>query len=187
MKRIVAICLAGAALAACGNEPMGPPVPPPPSPPPNAPPYAPPPGADNFRESDFTWSQGTGKSAIIGVMSYGGGPASYTCGDVVLLPETPWSADRTLALYLSGTETAVPASDVRARTPKDPTDQAHAATYSRYARHAACNATNHFSFAGLPNGAWYIVTLAKPTAGGAPMAVMRRVATYGFPFKTVLH
>ena len=33
----------------------------------------------------------------------------------------------------------------------------------------------------------YVVTLAKPTGGGAAIAVMRRVATYGFPFKTVLH
>jgi len=185
MKRIVAICLAAAALSACGTTSVGPPGVPPPPPPPSA--YTPPPSTGGFNEADFGWSQATGKGAIIGVLSYGGGPANYTCGDVVLLPETAWSARRTQALYLSTTEAAVPANDVRARTPKDPADQAQGAAYARYARHAACNATNHFSFANLPNGAWYVVTLAKPTAGGPAIAVMRRVATYGFPFKTVLH
>ena len=36
-------------------------------------------------------------------------------------------------------------------------------------------------FAGLPDGAWYLVTLAKPVAGqtGPSLAVMRRVTTKG--------
>lgn len=184
MKRLVAICLAAAALAACATGSQAPIGPAPPPPPPSYTP--PPPSANGFNESDFAWSRGVGKGAIIGVLSYGGGPANYTCADVVLLPETPWSAARTQALYLSTTASAVPASDVRARTPRDPADQAESATYARYARHATCNATNHFSFANLPNGAWYIVTLAKPTAGGPAIAVMRRVASYGFPFRAVL-
>jgi hypothetical protein len=184
MKRIVAICLAASALAACETGGMGPPGPPPP-PPATGPGYTPPPSANGFRESDFSWSRGAGGGGILGVVTYGGA-GRYTCGDVVLLPETPWSAARTQALYGSTTEADVAVEDVRARTPKDPTDQAQAAAYARYARHAQCNATNHFSFAGLPNGAWYIVTVATPKAGGPKIAVMQRVATYGFVFKANL-
>mgnify|MGYP001553088483 CR=1 FL=1 len=40
---------------------------------------------------------------------------------------------------------------------------------------------DRFSFANLPDGAWYVVTIAKPAAGaqGESMALMRRVVTRG--------
>jgi hypothetical protein len=181
MKRIIAICLAASALAACETGGMSPPGPPTPPPGPQAPP-----STNGFRESDFDWSRGAGGGAIVGVVTYGGA-GKYTCGDVVLLPETTWSENRTLALYGSDTQADVAVEEVRNHTPKDAADQAQAAAYARYARHAQCNANNHFSFAGLPNGAWYIVTVATPKAGGPKIAVMQRVATYGFSFKANLH
>ncbi|HEX3917568.1 MAG TPA: hypothetical protein VHW60_09545 [Caulobacteraceae bacterium] len=184
MKRIVAICLAASALAACETEGMGPPGPPPP-PPSTGSGYIPPPSTNGFHESDFAWSRGTGGGAINGVVTFGG-PGKYSCGDVVLAPETPWSSQRTMTMYGSTTEADVAVDDVRNRTPRDAADQAQAAAYARYARHAQCNASNHFSFAGLPNGAWYIVTVATPRAGGPKIAVMQRVATYGFAFKANL-
>jgi hypothetical protein len=186
MKRLAAICFAGAtlaALAACQTGGEGPPMGPPPPPPSTAPEA--PPTAGGFREGDFAWSHAAGGGAIVGQVAYGG-VANYSCGDVVLLPETPWSAARTAALYGSSEEATVPVDAVRDRTPRDAADQAEGAIYARYARHAQCNAANRFSFAGLPNGAWYIITVATPRAGGPKIALMRRVATYGFPFKTVL-
>jgi hypothetical protein len=74
----------------------------------------------------------------------------------------------------------VPVDDVRARTPAEAND------YARYARRASCNPTGHFSFAGLPDGAWYVITVAAPVGGGQRIAVMRRVETHGDPVRVVL-
>jgi hypothetical protein len=177
MKRIVAICLAGAALAACQTGEIGQPPPTPPPPPPSAQP-PPPPGADGFDEGAFAWSRGAAGGGIRGVVTYGG--AGYSCGDVVLLPETPWTRARMERLYGSSVSAVTPVDDVRARTPRDAADVAESRASAGYARHAQCDANNRFSFAGLPNGAWYIITVATPKAGGPKIALMKRFPTYGF-------
>jgi hypothetical protein len=100
---------------------------------------------------------------------------------VVLLPETSWTIARMQRLYGSTTQAQVPVDDVRARTPRDAADQAQSRASQAYARHAQCNEANHFSFAHLPNGAWYMITVATPkTGGGARMALMRRVTSHGW-------
>ncbi len=48
-----------------------------------------------------------------------------------------------------------------------------------YIKRTTCDAASHFTFTGLPDGAWYAVTIAKPAGGGASMAFMRRVVTKG--------
>jgi hypothetical protein len=50
-----------------------------------------------------------------------------------------------------------------------------------YVRRAICDEASRFSFAGLPDGAWYVVTIAKPAAAqsGPTLALMRRVVTAG--------
>ncbi len=181
MKRIIAICLASAALAACQTGEMGPTAPPPPS---RA--YPPPPSASRLRESDFAWSRGAGYGGILGWMGYGGGAANYTCGDVVLLPETPWTEARMQRLYGSMMQAVLPVDQVRARSPSDATDEAESNTSAKYARHAQCNAADKFSFAGLPDGAWYLITVATPRTGGPKIALMKRVVTYGGVFRVVL-
>lgn len=176
MKRILMITLAASALAACetGGPSVGPP-------PPTGPAYHPPSGGtEAFRESDFAWSQGRGSGQIEGVLAFKGPGGHYTCQDVVLAPETPWSRARMRVLYLSTTAAAMPAEEVRGRTPPE-----HSADYASYARHASCDASGRFSFAGLPNGAWYVITLATP-ASGQQMAVMRRVETHGDLVKVTL-
>jgi len=45
-------------------------------------------------------------------------------------------------------------ADVRARTPPERNQD-----YSQFARRATCDATNHFQFAGLPDGAKYVLTV----------------------------
>lgn len=172
MRKIIAVALAFtalSALAACNEGPeMGPPVP--------GPAYAPPPPPPNtggFHDSDFAWSTAPGSGQIVGVLAYKGDATRYTCREVVLTPETPWSRARMRMLYLSATATAVPVADVRARTPNETND------YAKFARRAECNATGRFSFGGLPDGAWYVITVATPVGGGAQMAVMRRVETHG--------
>ena len=57
---------------------------------------------------------------------------------------------------------------------------------ARYVRQAPCDATGHFSFTGLPDGAWYVITVASPVGGGVKMAVMRRVETDGQTVRVVL-
>jgi hypothetical protein len=172
MKRILIVALAASSLAACETGPGGPP-----------PVYTPAaPGPEAFRDSDFAWSTGAGPGAIDGALTYKGGGGRFTCSDVVLAPETPWSRARMRILYESTTAAAMPADDVRSRTPPE-----HSSDYGHYARHATCDALGHFGFSGLPSGAWYVITVATPTAGGAKMAVMRRVETHGGTVTVSLH
>jgi hypothetical protein len=70
---------------------------------------------------------------------------------------------------------AVPLDIVRARTPSAPSGD-----YARFAKKTTCDSDNHFSFAGLPDGGWFVITLAKPVdVQGDAIAVMRRVETHG--------
>ena len=111
---------------------MGPPAPRPIYAPPPPPP--PPPSSGGFRDADFGWSTASGNGQIVGALAYKGAAARYTCQDVVLTPETPWSRARMRMLYLSTTSSAVPVDDVRARTPA-------AGQQLRPATHAARRAT----------------------------------------------
>lgn len=170
MKKRLYPCLAlFALLAACETETLGP----------AAPPSRFQPGAGEvFNEHDFAWSRGAGAGAIYGVMAYHAGDARYSCRgrDVILTPETPWVRRRMFILYGSTDTAVVPVDIVRARTPAS----GSSGDYASYARKTTCDAGNHFSFKGLPDGAWYVITLAKPEDGGpGTVAVMRRVETRG--------
>jgi hypothetical protein len=175
MKRALAILLAAASLAACTTTSEAPSggLPPPPPPPRGEQP----PSAMVFRPSDFAWSTVPGSASLQGTMGYKAGAVRYSCqgGDVVLTPETLWSRRRMTILYGSGVNAAVPVATVRARTPSAPSGD-----YANFVRHATCDATNHFSFGGLPDGAWFVITVAKPVGvAGDPVAVMRRIETRG--------
>ena len=176
MRKLVAVLLAASALAACNEgPPLGPPAPVPAYAPP-----PPPPGNGGFHASDFAWSTASGAGQIVGVLASKGAAARYTCQEVVLTPETPWSRNRMRTLYLSTAAAAVPVEDVRARTPAESND------YAKYARRATCSAAGRFSFTGLPDGGWYVITVAAPVGGGQRMAVMRRAETHGDVVRVVL-
>ena len=140
--------------------------------------FPPPPADGAFRASDFAWSRAPGRNALVGSLNFHAGAVRYTCAGttVVLTPETPWSRKRMMVLYKSDQRSALPTSDVRSRTA-----QAPAGDSDPYVRRAACDSTDHVSFTGLPDGAWYAVTLAKPVGGqgGGSFAMMRRVVTRG--------
>lgn len=94
---------------------------------------------------------------------------------VVLTPETLWVRRRMTILYNSPERAALPADEVRARTPSAPNDD-----YSAFVRRTTCDANNRFNFSGLPDGAWFVITVARPVGGqGQTMAIMRRVTTRG--------
>jgi hypothetical protein len=175
MQRTLMIVLASAALGACDTAGMSQAQP--------GPAYMPPSrgGPESFSEGDFAWSLGSGPGSVDGLMAYRSGGARYTCQDVVLAPETPWSRARMRILYLSTTQAAMPVEDVKSRTPPE-----HGAEYARYARHATCDAGGHFAFSGIPNGAWYAITVAAPVNGGVRMAVMKRIEIDGDNVKVVL-
>jgi hypothetical protein len=167
-RPIFAIALAaGLGLAACAPT-LGPP-------PPGAAPA--PPSSATFRAQDFAWSTEAGGGGIAGHLAARPGRARLTCArtTVILTPETPWTRRRMEALYLSAEQAAAPADEVRARSPKAP-----AGDYSAFVRKATCDAQNRFAFAGLPDGAWFVIAAARPVSGPGPtMAIMRRVVTRG--------
>jgi len=180
MKRVLAIVLFAAALTACAETPEGPAgvsSTPPPS-------YG---GSASsvFRARDFAWSTAPGAGGIFGVLGYRSGPVRYTCEgkDVILTPETPWSRLRMIILYGSATNAAVPLDVVRARTPAT-----SAGDYASYVRKATCDGDSRFTFKGLPDGAWFVITIARPADGpGEPLALMRRVETRGVPRSVTLN
>jgi hypothetical protein len=160
-------------LAACETEaPMGP-----------APVFHP--GAvEEFNEHDFGWSRASGAGSIYGVLNYRSGDTVYSCKgrDVILTPETPWVRRRMFILYGSTDTAAIPADIVRARTPTGSSGD-----YASYARKTTCDASNRFVFRGLPDGSWYVITLARPEDGGpGSVAVMHRVVTHGATRAVVL-
>jgi hypothetical protein len=170
MQRMIFPAISALALASCAEGPAGFG-----SSPTTA--YEPTPPAVAFDSRDFAWSTASGAGSISGTMAYHGGGARYSCegGDVLLTPETAWSRRRMIILYGSAVAAAAPVSIVRARTPSAGTGD-----YARFVRRTTCDAANHFSFQGLPDGAWFVITVGKPVdRPGEPMAITRRVETHG--------
>ncbi len=168
-----------AALGACADiyPEEGPPPPPPPR---EAPPAVRPGPA--FSPSEFDWSTQRGQGAIRGVVDYSQGGRKYACaGQAVLTPDAPYSRRRIEQLYGSSERAALPVEEVRARQAHRPSDD-----YSAYVRKATCDAGGRFSFAGLPSGGWFVIVVAQPPGGGAPMALMRRVETRGPGLRNVI-
>ena len=127
-----------------------------------------------FRTTDFAWSKAPGKGAIDGQLAYSPKGVAYGCAGstVVLTPETPWVRSRMMVLYQSTDVARLPAAEVRGRTPPERSQD-----YSSFVRRTTCDATNRFSFTGLPDGAWFVITVAKAVnpAQGQDIAIMRRV------------
>jgi hypothetical protein len=166
--RLLTALAATALVSACAPS-LGPPPPG----------YVPPPtaGEPAFMASEFGWSQGPGPNAILGHLAFAPGQTRYSCqgASVILTPETPWSRRRMQVLYLSADHAALPTEEVRARTADAPPGDS-----TPFIRRATCDATDHFSFARLPAGAWYVITIAKPARGsGTSFALMKRVVTRG--------
>jgi hypothetical protein len=177
VRLLAAASLSALALSACAPS-LGPPPPPPSG-------YGPPAAAaDAYRAEDFSWSAVPGKGQLIGHLGFKTDKARYSCAGstVILTPETPWSKRRMTILYKSADRAALPADEVRARTPAAP-----AGDYSAFIKRATCNAADKFSYAGLAEGAWYAITIAKPVAPGTGpnMALMRRVVTHAGRITTV--
>ncbi len=167
--RLIAAALVLAPLAACepsyGPPPPGRSVMPPPS------------ESAIFSAADFAWSKTVGRNILSGTLGPHAGPLRYSCSGqtVVLTPETPWVRRRMSVLYRSAQYAALPTDDVRSRAGQAPPGDSEP-----YVRRALCDQTDHFSFTGLPDGAWFVVTLAKPVGGGGPnLALMQRVITRG--------
>jgi hypothetical protein len=138
-----------------------------------------------FRKADFSWSTTPGKGEIDGQLAFKQGGVAYGCAQagVLLTPETPWVRRRMEILYTSADKAALPAAEVRARTPPERNQD-----YSTFVKRAACDATGHFNFGALADGAWYVITVARPTppGTGAEMAIMRRVVVKGGKVKLAL-
>lgn len=166
-KSVVLVLALGALATACASPSLGPP-PPAPAPTPSA----------AFSAADFAWSQRPGANVVAGQVVYRQGILRFTCAGstVVLTPETPWSRRRMTALYGSTDRAALPSDDVRARTPNAPAGDA-----GPYVKRTTCDDADQFAFAGLADGAWFAITIARPVNNpkGANMALMRRVVVRG--------
>jgi hypothetical protein len=132
----------------------------------------------DFSAEDFEWSKAPGRNSVAGKLAYHQGPTRFSCtgSTVVLTPETPWSRRRMSVLYGATGFAALPAEEVRARTPTAPAGDA-----GPFVRRTTCDAASEFSFTGLPDGAWYAITIARPAADpkAAGVALMRRIVTRG--------
>jgi hypothetical protein len=169
----VIAALAAAALTSACAPTLGPP------PPGGATPPAPPVNMNaQFSPGDFAWSQRPGSNIIAGRVAYRQGAVRYTCAGlaVVLTPETPWSARRMAALYGSADRAALPSDEVRRRTPGAPAGDA-----GPYVKRTTCDEADQFAFGGLPDGAWFAITIARPVGApnGATVALMKRVVVRG--------
>lgn len=163
--RLISASAALLLVAACAPT-MGPPPPPPPG-------TGGPASAGVFRAEDFSWSAVPGTGRVDGRLVFKSGQTRYTCAGagVVLTPETPWTRRRMTILYKSPDRAALPADEVRARTPSAPSGD-----YSAFVKRTVCDSNSAFSFSGLANGAWFVITVAKAVDGAGPdIAVMRRV------------
>lgn len=132
----------------------------------------------DFSADDFAWSKEAGRNTVAGKLAYHQGAVRFSCtgSTVVLTPETPWSRRRMSVLYGSTGYAALPAEEVRSRTPNAPAGDA-----GPFVRRTTCDAANAFSFAGLPDGAWYVISIARPANDpkAAGVALMRRITTRG--------
>lgn len=162
--------LAPACAPIYGPPPPGRFQPPPPPPPPAR--------ATVFNAAEFAWAKAPGRNGVVGKLTYREGPTRFSCAGagVVLTPETAWSRRRMLILYGSMERAALPTSAVRARTANAPPGDP-----GPFVRRTTCDSADRFSFSGLPDGAWYVIVLARPL--GQPRAegtaMMRRVTTRG--------
>jgi hypothetical protein len=60
------------------------------------------------------------------------------------------------------------------------TPSAPSGDYSAFVKRTVCDQNSRFSFSGLANGAWYVITVAKPVgAPGPDIAIMKRVEVRG--------
>jgi hypothetical protein len=173
MKRLVTLGAALLSLAACEEAPLGPvdihPASglteqslPPPTP---------------FDPRAFAWSTAPGPDVLVGVVRYRHAGLPYSCAgeDVLLIPDVPWSRRRMIILYGAASSAAVPVSIVRARTPSAPSGD-----YARFVRRTTCDADGRFTFHDLPDGGWFVVTVAKPLdPSGDSIAITRRVELHG--------
>ena len=127
-----------------------------------------------YRSSDFAWSTVAGKAQINGQVAYKAGNVAFSCAasGVVLTPDTPWVQSRMMILYKSTESAALPADEVRRRTPPERSQD-----YSAFVKRAKCGPAGDFSFQGLPRGTWYVITVVRPVSGAASpeIAMMRRV------------
>lgn len=155
------ILLAGCASTEGGAKPSGPAA-------------AAPAASAAFRTADFAWSKAAGAGRIDGQLTFAPKGVAYGCSGstVVLTPETPWVRSRMMILYQSTEQARLPAAEVRGRTPPERSQD-----YSSFVRRTTCDAASKFSFTGLPDGAWFVITVAKSVnpGQGQDMALMRRV------------
>ena len=153
---LAAVAVVGLTLAACATTPMGGGTT----------------GPAVFSADDFAWSARPGQASINGRVAFAQDGRSFNCvGNVGLIPDTPYTRARMQRLYGSTDRAAVPAAVVRARSAGE-----QGADYRSFERAEAC-ADGAFSFSGLPDGSWFLISPVK--AGDDIMVVMRRVQTRG--------
>ena len=156
---VLSVLVLGATVTACASPSLGPP---PPTPSTIRP--------AEFSAADFAWSQRPGANVVAGQVTYRQGVLRYTCANSTVVRR------RMTALYGSTDRAALPSDDVRARTPSAPTGDA-----GPYVKRTTCDDADQFAFAGLADGAWFAITIARPVNNpkGNSIALMRRVVVRG--------
>lgn len=125
-----------------------------------------------FSAEAFAWSTRSGQASIEGRVAFAQDGRDFHCvGNVGLIPDTGYTRARMQRLYGSTERAAIPAAVVRTRSAGE-----QGADYRSFERAQACSA-DAFSFTGLPDGSWYLISPVK--AGDDVMVLMKRVQTRG--------
>jgi hypothetical protein len=95
---------------------------------------------------------------------------------MALMPETSYSRGRMLTLYGSAERAVRSTAEVRSRSAANPDNES-----ARFVKSTTCDANDSFSFANLPDGAYFIIAPVRETrpANGGSMVVMQRIQLSG--------
>lgn len=140
MKHLAVLLLA-TSLAACAGKPVA--------------------LTTHFNPADVAWAVGNGPNGVSGqafLRQQGGGVVTCAGEEVSLVPASPYSTERITARYGSSTSGSAGALFGNRLPTAEP-------GYESSFRRTHCDAQGNFSFPGLPDGDYYLVTKVVWTVG----------------------
>jgi hypothetical protein len=118
-----------------------------------------------YSAEEVAWSRVEGVNAIVGVAMLGSGKKATTCAteEVWLRPRSAWEDYRSEIIFGNLQQARIPALQYFDRASTDNANMpASPKEYDADARKATCTADGKFTFAGVPDGEYYISVIVQP-------------------------